>query len=60
MNYVLFSVCSGLVSATIGTPADVMKTRMMNQPYKDGHGTLYTSTLDCLVKTVRSCAISVI
>ena len=39
-NYVLcvipFSACSGLVSATLGTPADVVKTRMMNQKYVNG------------------------
>lgn len=28
----LFSVCAGLVAATLGTPADVVKTRVMNQP----------------------------
>ena len=48
------SACSGIVSATLGTPADVMKTRMMNQPYgPDGKGLLYRSTLNCLVQTVR-------
>ena len=31
------SACSGLVSATLGTPADVVKTRVMNQP-TDHHG----------------------
>ena len=32
----LSSACSGLVSATLGTPADVVKTRMMNQKYVNG------------------------
>ena len=27
-----FSACAGLVAATVGTPADVVKTRIMNQP----------------------------
>ena len=31
-----YSACSGLVSASLGTPADVVKTRMMNQKYVDG------------------------
>lgn len=31
-----FSGCSGLVAATFGTPADVVKTRIMNQPTKNG------------------------
>jgi len=26
------SICAGLVAATLGTPADVVKTRVMNQP----------------------------
>lgn len=30
------SVCSGLVAALMGTPADVVKTRVMNQPTKEG------------------------
>lgn len=29
---ILFSICAGLVAATLGTPADVVKTRVMNQP----------------------------
>ncbi len=84
-----FSVCSGLVSAILGTPADVVKTRFMNQPTENGRfvrgtfqqnsfcgefqfhcherkadgecagfrfcrGSLYKSSIDCLVKTVRS------
>lgn len=47
------SGCSGLVSATMGTPFDVLKSRMMNQPYTNGKGELYRSTLDCLFKTVK-------
>lgn len=54
ITHALSSACSGLVSATLGTPADVMKTRMMNQPYVNGRGLHYHSTLDCLVKTVKS------
>lgn len=51
--YLLFiSGCSGLVSATLGTPADVIKTRMMNQRYINGVGELYSSTFNCLTKTV--------
>ena len=48
-----YSVFSGLVSAILGTPADVVKTRIMNQLYNDGHGVHYTSSWDCLTKTVR-------
>lgn len=30
--HIISSVCAGLVAATMGTPADVVKTRVMNQP----------------------------
>ena len=46
----LAAVVSGFVSAVVSTPFDVLKTRMMNQP---AGAPLYTSTLDCAVKTVR-------
>jgi len=32
----VYSACAGLVSAILGTPADVVKTRIMNQQYVDG------------------------
>ncbi|KAK3090378.1 hypothetical protein FSP39_011327 [Pinctada imbricata] len=55
-NYVthtLASAMSGLVAATLGTPADVVKTRIMNQPTENGRGLLYKGSVDCLVKTVQ-------
>ncbi|RUS72343.1 hypothetical protein EGW08_019901 [Elysia chlorotica] len=55
-NYVthtLASACSGVVAAIMGTPADVIKTRIMNQPTRDGKGLLYSGSVDCLVKTVK-------
>lgn len=33
--HVIASICAGLVAATMGTPADVVKTRIMNQPTDD-------------------------
>ncbi|XP_013398373.1 mitochondrial uncoupling protein 4-like [Lingula anatina] len=56
-NYVTHSLASGMsgiVAALVGTPADVVKTRIMNQPTKDGKGLLYTSSLNCAVKTVQN------
>ncbi|KAJ8009131.1 hypothetical protein DPEC_G00085710 [Dallia pectoralis] len=48
------SACSGLVAATMGTPADVIKTRIMNQPRDvNGRGVLYTSSIDCLIQSVK-------
>nr|XP_055042411.1 mitochondrial uncoupling protein 4 [Misgurnus anguillicaudatus] len=50
----LSSICSGLVAAIMGTPADVVKTRVMNQPRdSNGRGLMYKSSIDCLVKSVR-------
>lgn len=40
---------SGLSATTLSCPADVVKTRMMNQ---GGH-VKYKSSYDCLVKTVK-------
>lgn len=30
--HIMSSICAGLVAAIMGTPADVVKTRIMNQP----------------------------
>lgn len=50
----LSSACSGLVAATLGTPADVIKTRIMNQPRDvNGRGLHYKSSIDCLLQSVR-------
>ncbi|XP_059837590.1 mitochondrial uncoupling protein 4 isoform X2 [Hypanus sabinus] len=52
--HALSSICAGLVAATMGTPADVIKTRIMNQTRdKQGRGLLYTSTYDCLKQTIK-------
>ncbi|XP_054239677.1 mitochondrial uncoupling protein 4 [Indicator indicator] len=48
------SCCSGLVAAVLGTPADVVKTRIMNQPRdKHGRGLLYKSSTDCLFQSIQ-------
>eukprot|EP01018_Ginkgo_biloba_P029450 Gb_08151 [translate_table: standard] len=46
--HTLASMMSGLSATALSCPADVVKTRMMNQA---GDG--YKTSLDCLVKTVR-------
>ncbi|KAJ8355784.1 hypothetical protein SKAU_G00185780 [Synaphobranchus kaupii] len=52
--HALASTCSGLVAATMGTPADVVKTRIMNQPRDgNGRGILYKSSTDCLIQSVQ-------
>lgn len=41
-----FSGCAGLIAATISTPADVVKTRIMNNPK------VYRGTMDCFMSAV--------
>ena len=46
---------AGLVAATLGAPADVIKTRIMNQPMNSsGRGTTYTGIVDCFRQTVKN------
>merc|ERR1711934_1142609 len=43
-----------LVGAIMGTPADVVKARVMNQPTdSSGKGLVYKSSGDCFMKTVN-------
>ncbi|XP_039710770.1 mitochondrial uncoupling protein 4 [Pteropus medius] len=54
MTHSLSSLCSGLVASILGTPADVIKSRIMNQPRdKQGRGLLYKSSTDCLIQAVQ-------
>lgn len=51
--YFMSSMGAGLVSAILGTPADVIKTRMMNQPLgPDGKGLYYSSSITCLKQAI--------
>jgi solute carrier family 25 uncoupling protein 27 len=53
--HTLASCCAGFVAAGMGTPADVIKTRVMNQPMDDkGRGLLYAGTIDCFKKSVMN------
>jgi len=55
-NYIvhaLASACAGLVASILCTPADVIKTRIMNQPTENGRPLTYTGSVDCFLKTVR-------
>ena len=53
--YFLSSLTSGLVSAILGCPADVIKIRMMNQPLDEfGKGRYYSGSLDCLKQAVQN------
>ncbi|KAJ4843955.1 Mitochondrial uncoupling protein 3 [Turnera subulata] len=51
--HTLASIISGLCSTALSCPADVVKTRMMNQGASNAGKVIYKSSYDCLVKTVR-------
>ncbi|KAK9107516.1 hypothetical protein Syun_023527 [Stephania yunnanensis] len=51
--HTLASIMSGLSATTLSCPADVVKTRMMNQNAGKGSEVMYRNSFDCLVKTVR-------
>ena len=54
LTHTLSSACAGLVGAIFGTPADVVKARIMNQVTDErGRGVTYKNSLDCLIVTVR-------
>ncbi|XAR65217.1 hypothetical protein NMG60_11009258 [Bertholletia excelsa] len=47
------SVMSGLAATTLSCPADVIKTRMMNQIVGEKGNAKYRNSYDCLVKTIK-------
>ncbi|KAG6654234.1 hypothetical protein CIPAW_05G131400 [Carya illinoinensis] len=52
--HTLAFIMSGLSATALSCPADVLKTRTMNQVAGKQEKIMYTSSYDCLVKTVRS------
>ncbi|KAF9940809.1 hypothetical protein BGZ65_006028 [Modicella reniformis] len=49
------STAAGLVSSITTSPIDTIKVRYMNQQFSSsGRGVLYSSALDCVIKTVRN------
>lgn len=48
------AVCSGFFASLCSTPADVAKSRIMNQAKNADGSVLYRGTVDCWVKTVQS------
>ncbi|XP_050740886.1 mitochondrial uncoupling protein 4C isoform X2 [Drosophila biarmipes] len=48
------SMCAGLMASVLSTPADVVKSRMMNQPLdKNGKNLYYKNSIDCVRKLIR-------
>ena len=49
------SLAAGFLCTVASSPLDVIKSRVMNQPVDSaGRGIRYTSTLDCLAKSVAA------
>lgn len=48
------SLISGFAVTVAMNPADVVSTRMYNQPVVNGKGALYSSLFDCITKTARA------
>ncbi|ERM94556.1 hypothetical protein AMTRI_Chr04g190640 [Amborella trichopoda] len=51
--HTLSSIMSGLSATTLSCPADVVKTRMMNQSTHRECTAVYRNSFDCLMKTVK-------
>ncbi|KAK6931253.1 Mitochondrial substrate/solute carrier [Dillenia turbinata] len=51
--HTLSSIMSGLSASTLSCPADVVKTRMMNQAVSKDGKVIYKNSFDCLAKTVK-------
>jgi len=52
--HTISSLAASIAAAAFGTPADVIKTRMMNQEYgSDGRGLVYKSSTQCLKMCVQ-------
>jgi solute carrier family 25 uncoupling protein 8/9 len=49
--HIVCGFLAGLVAVIVGSPVDVMKTRMMNA--KKGTGEQYKSLVDCFVRTLK-------
>ena len=48
------SMLTGMIVTCVMNPADVVSTRLYNQPVANGRGTLYSGVIDCAYKTLTS------
>lgn len=48
------SLVTGMIVTCVMNPADVISTRLYNQPVVNKQGTLYSGVVDCAIKTVKS------
>lgn len=55
VTHCVCAMIAGFVSATTTSPIDLVKSRYMNQIFNsNGVGVTYSSTVDCLRKTIKS------
>ncbi len=52
--HLVCSMVAGLVCATVTSPVDVIKTRIMNQKVSESGVRTYTSTFDCFLKIAKT------
>ena len=52
--HLVSSMVAGLTCAIVTSPIDVIKTRIMNQKLNENGVKIYTSTVDCLLRTIKS------
>lgn len=53
-THTISSLVASLTSALMGTPADVVKTRIMNQHNTNNGGVFYRSSFHCLTVTIKA------
>jgi len=55
LSHFCASFIAGFFSTVFSNPIDVVKTRLMSQPFgPDGKGLKYSSVLDCFAKTIKT------
>lgn len=53
--HIITAFLSSIISCFVSCPFDMVRSRIMNQPInEEGRGLLYSSTIDCFVKSIRN------
>lgn len=58
--HALTALIASFLSSLASNPFDMARSRVMNQPKKNGRGLLYNGAIDCLFKVVRQEGFSVL
>jgi len=54
MIHLMASFCAAVAASIVMQPFDMVTSRMMNQPVKNGKGQFYSGPLDCFIKVVKT------